>query len=129
MRRLQLLDGCVRHPFRVVLFTVDRLGFLEEKWGAESGASRSKEKESVDEQVGNGAADVTLSGVTTGFRKGVVLNRGAGFCFTLGHRNIVIIRLTLYYIHVGIYSNAINWQYPLPHQFSSDLPAWYDQPG
>jgi len=54
-------------------------GVLEEKRGAESGASRSKEKESMDERVGSGTADVTLSGVTAGFRKGVVLNRGAGF--------------------------------------------------
>ena len=54
-------------------------GVREEKRGAESGASRSKGKESVDERVENGAADVTLSGVTAGFRKGVVLNRGAGF--------------------------------------------------
>jgi len=33
----------------------------------------------MDERVGSGTADVTLSGVTAGFRKGVVLNRGVGF--------------------------------------------------
>lgn len=54
-------------------------GVLEGKRGAESGASRSKGKESDEEWVGNGAADVTLSGVTAGFRKGVIFDRGAGF--------------------------------------------------
>ena len=34
----------------------------------------------MDERVGSGTADVALSGMTAGFRKGFVLNRGADFC-------------------------------------------------